>query len=376
MAKKPKPRFHFSDKVKEVDFSDDFIAEGRNVADRMLDKRQAQAASRKPKKFKIKPELVKSKLEAKKKPAKKQEAEAVPHGLVPYLDQFDFSNVLSFADGLEEGLHTLQLDIDTEDLPPVKVKPVSTDANRMYSHYVNRDGQATSVINVESTSDWLARFLKDTAKFMRPPSVHDGWIWGGALPKTEREDQLGRFYLSVYHSFAVEFWEEMFYIKQDLRRSNDDIKYKMASSYEALKRGDCAVVYFAADMQQLRLLRLLEEMIRKNKIWFKENIPLFTAQMLDNHGEPIRGLSFGQNPALYSSFGYERACALADACHEIRIRDFQGEKLSKRQVYWIVAKHLKERNVDINYPAFNIGGTIMFKVVLMYTDQYQRYKNR
>ena len=115
------------------------------------------------------------------------------------------------------------------------------------------------------------------------------------------------------------------------------------------------------------------ELFKKNFLWFKENIPMFTAQMLDEEGQPLRGLSFGQNPAAHSSsFGYQRALALSAACKEIRKKVVTGQTISKEQAYRLVASHLKIRNVDVDNPAFNIGGTTLFSTIFRFTDQFRR----
>jgi len=333
-------------------------------------KKQSKPVPKKVEKPAVKPKPV-----AKKVVKQKKQESQVFSGLIPYLDMLDFSNLLEFTNSLESEADTLGWDRQNGHMP----KEASTDTNKMYSHYVNRDGEATSALGldclIQEKLEWGDKFQKDIAREMKPPLRAAGWFWGGNLPEVRNSEHLGRFYLSLYHPYALEFWEELFYIKQELKRTDLDIKYKMSDKFESLKRGDCAVVYFEMGAQ-LRVYNLMAEMIENHIIWFKENIPMFTAQMLDGKGQPLRGMSFGQNPALdSSSFGYQRALALSAACKEIRKKVAKGQPVSKQQAYQLVASHLKIRNVDVDNPAFNIGGTTLFSTIFRFTDQFRRQKS-
>ena len=360
MPEDNKPRFVFSDKTKEIAWFDDETE--IEPTDR------AEAPQPKKSHYEPDPSL---------------------RGLLHYFDQFGFGDISKFLQRLEKETRTLEKDRNGDngkpELDPVKIchtdlKPVRDeelcgnghlDTGEIYSAYINKDDQGTHQMQAVGEMDWIKRFYAEVGKILPTPTLINGWFWGGEYPQCPRTHK-GRFFLSVYHPYAVNFWEEMFEIKQELRSFGINIRYKLTCKFEDFERGDCAVVHFDA-ASQTRVLDMLAQMVSRNKRWFKENIPLFAAQMLDRSSQPIKGLSFGQNlEKSGTSFGYERSQALSQAARVIRREINEGETVDVHSALEIIADNLTWRKVDINYPAFNLGGIKVFSEIFKFTDQYHR----
>jgi len=204
---------------------------------------------------------------------------------------------------------------------------------------------------------------KDSLRF---PSLQ-GWFWGGESPG--KGTVVGRFYLSLQHTKAAAFWKVLSEVADGLKKQGITIRYKMGAYLTSMQRGDSAVVYFNVKDQKA-VHQNVAELAQKNPTFFKGNIPVFAAQVLDSEGKPVRGLSFGQNPEEeFSSFGSKRSEAITAANREIREFLARGESISVEDAYKVMAYYLDKYEVDVQYPACEKGGIDQFKFVIEHTDQ-------
>jgi len=297
-------------------------------------------------------------------------------GLIPYIENLGLGDLDSFLLNLKNEIGLLEGENgdSLDSLGAAKSSNGSMDTNQMYKACINESGGETKCFAIDPDKQkmsWITNLFTEIEKRLRPPLLSDGWLWGGERPAVAGH-RLGRFYFSVYHPFAVEFWEEMFYLKQDLKRTGRNALYKMSYKKESFERGDCAVLYFSSN-HQVQVYHLAYEMVSRHPEWFKENIPLFAAKIIDAKGRPFKGLSFGQNPGPSgTSFGYERAKALADSVRCIKKRQAAGKKQDRSDLLKAISDNFSWHKIDVNYPALNIGGIHIFKEIFQFTDQAQR----
>lgn len=256
---------------------------------------------------------------------------------------------------------------------PQKVKPAADGSgmkNTFEIAYRLYTGNAEETLPSETRqADWLAKLAADTGIPINEIARQGSWLFGGvALPSREAE-HIGRFYLSLKAENVARIWKSMNQIFEMMLSSRRILfNFKIGTKLDMYSRGDVGVVYFLEKDQQA-MYDLMEILWKVNPESFKDKIPMFAAQIMTDNGKPMTGISFGQNPGPSQSFGSKRANAIALANRNIRQRLDQGEELSTEEVFRLMAHHLNIAGVDIDHPAFDHGGTELFRAIFEKTDQ-------
>jgi len=240
---------------------------------------------------------------------------------------------------------------------------------------------------VESATDVETNGVFDPPRVDKKTKQREkkGWIFADGKKDWKngehRGGALGRFYFAIRPEFAGKFWKEMgdIFYKADVR----EIKYqsKIAPDRERYGTGDAAVLYFMPEAQEY-LYRQSVQLAQKHPEWFYEDRrPIFAAQVMapthEGGMEPVRGLSFGQDPyQCRTSFNIIRLeNALRKALRNDRLRRVLGERLSQEDRIQLMALELEAEGVDLNHPAFNApqgtqpAGANRFAFVRSRTDQ-------
>ena len=221
----------------------------------------------------------------------------------------------------------------------------------LYQAYVNQDPDATRILTgrLEVWTEELIAQIKARGGFA--PQLL-GWLWGGGGLQDSVET--GRFYLPVKREHAAAVWCGLeLAIFPKLKELPRPPMFKMGPTLRHFQRSDAAVVY-AHRTAILAVWEVLQRWVGQHREHFRDARPLFTAQVLDDAGEPLP-IAFGQSAPLGRSFGEHRANLVARAVRHIRKRLTKGVPMDLESMLWAIATSLQRGHVDLDNPAFLCG---------------------
>lgn len=182
------------------------------------------------------------------------------------------------------------------------------------------------------------------------------WKFGGALPSKQVQ---GRFYLSLQggdHRHIANIWRQIqSCLNEGAKAQKIAVQYKMTLFEEGFQRFDSAVVYFRAQDERV-VYNLLAKMHGEHPELFKAGTPAFTMPLSDADGRILEGLSFGQDPGPYVSFGEHRAGLLTNAIRIARLMVRNGLFVDWDELCKIFSFCLGKGGVDVANPAFEDQG--------------------
>ena len=153
------------------------------------------------------------------------------------------------------------------------------------------------------------------------------------------------------------FIENLGRMAMALRKKGAYIGFKATSKQSGLKRADSVVIYFQAKDQEM-VYRAMDGFYKIHEDDFKENTPLFAAQMYGIDGRKLKGVSFGQNPDCgkyvepFESFGSKRYDPLQGL---VSSWDPRHPPKDENEVYAAFTQALLKVKVDVDHPAFNLS---------------------
>ncbi len=234
-------------------------------------------------------------------------------------------------------------------------QPVRTEV-AAYKKYANHDGDKKGgtlwkeQLGKRMEAEGLTPF-KDYWKFM------GYWQFGGALASKHVE---GRIYLSLRKDFALEIWKYLTgTLNAAIKTVGTAIQFKMSLEEEGFDRFDTAVIYFQAKDERL-LHSLLVKMHRAHPEFFKGGRPAFTMPLSDPEGHLMDGLSFGQDPGPYVSFGEARANLVTQAIRIARLLDRAGVTIDWGEMTRMFLYFFDKAKIDVTNPALEKNGRQLF----------------
>jgi hypothetical protein len=215
----------------------------------------------------------------------------------------------------------------------------------------------------------------------------EGWLFRDIIEKPAglRGGQLGRFYFAVRPEHAADFWDAMRGKLDDVKQLPGEQPWRQAKILMdgddyGKKRGDAGVLYFDGrdPSTQRRYYDIAVSIAKAHPEWFhSENKPMYAAQVLDEQGKPVRGLSFCQNPENSESANWRIAQAMEEVKRNQQLLDILGTPADRGQKLRLMAQALQQRGVDIAHPAFSTAlnglpaGVEIFNWIFRHTDQFE-----
>jgi len=183
-----------------------------------------------------------------------------------------------------------------------------------------------------------------------PSMIEKGWVYFKFNGGRNRETALGRFYLNIKPENLVEFYKEAVVALQK-KGLSFDAKIAKEGSLDDFNRNDKMVIYFN-EKDETIMLRELEELYKKHKPAFLSEKPRLSAQIVDPHGLPMDGVSFGEEPTNQggASFGAIRADILASVYEDAASKRYAFDSPEMIEAF---RKKCSDKGVDATNTGFN-----------------------
>jgi hypothetical protein len=201
------------------------------------------------------------------------------------------------------------------------------------------------------------KYEKDAVPRVSPgkKSIEKGWAYfkvnGGAI--NNKSEKLGRAYLNIKPENLVAFYEEAMPMFQQLGLAVD-AKIAGSASVSNFNRSDKMVIYFN-EKDEAGVLAAIEDIHQRNASKFLPQNPKFTAQLVNENGFVMDGVSFGEEPDQGgASFGEIRARIMAGVYNDARQH---GYAMTDARATDAFRRECTARGVDASEAAFNAGGT-------------------
>lgn len=262
---------------------------------------------------------------------------------------------------LDRFRHLAKIDPKLFDLDERHVyKFVNGSIPRTYSEESPQSAQIVASYNQESRRDYLLNILSQLPNIKL--GGEGGWLGMGSkgVKLNWRENKWprgsrslpdgGRIYINPKpHTMDVVFYE-----LAKLMNSQPDVPFDAkvmghgSMVVSDLNRGDKMVLYFNPKDQAV-ILKVVQELYRKvSPQVFDKITPVFAMKLLDESGQIMEGISFGQEPSgdLEAAFTFNnlRETTLYNLKNSLNAPDFEDQFKGQLQKY----------RVDPAFPAFNL----------------------
>ncbi len=221
------------------------------------------------------------------------------------------------------------------------------------------DPKATELMAVERKDDLEAAYQAEMGKMPGFEDAGSWYKWRGGFSRNVH----GRIYFNVNMPGASQFVKYL--LNEVLRPNRRAIAgFKIALNFKGVhERADSAVLYFDSAYEQVILNEVLR-FARKHPEFTKDATPEFAAPLADSGGQPVPGVSFGEEPfEVEGSFNSVRKNALNDALAEARKMIKGGVRLNWQAVAMLIRKALVRYGIDPDMPVFNVGGSENFEYI-------------
>ncbi len=178
--------------------------------------------------------------------------------------------------------------------------------------------------NVKSTENWIVSMRGWLEKHGDPQGIEisetmkeKGWLYLKGNGGFDHNQPIGRVYLNIKVDHIPSIFAT---ILDELRKAgvNFDTKIPGTGNVEDFNRPDKMVLYFN-DNSTEEVLKILNAIQSQHSNLFEANVPKCTTKLKNSNGQPMIGVSFGEQPRdKGSSFGEVRSKVLASIYEEAR----------------------------------------------------------
>ncbi len=249
----------------------------------------------------------------------------------------------------------------------VTTKDIETFAGMTANYWYNMLVEKSS--SAEITKEAEDRY-KETVKQLGG-KYKEGWFHFSGKDRG-RKDR-GRIYFSVDPARAEEFVKDLkSEVLNPLGHGFDDFKIAgaLAGINGLSERADGAVLYFYATHEKAVIDRVIE-FIRRHPEYTEEGYHPFAAQLADNEGRLLAGVTFGENPTTHHSLNNVYSDVLYNAFHDAKEQIESGRKLKWRDIARYIDIYFRKFGVDPKQPAFYGDGTNRFPYALQHVFSTQ-----